>query len=276
LLDDAGRAKFTAKLCDCGGTTTEPSGCIVPNGGTPTLAAVQGTIDYLKAKQAQYPDSKTVIIFLTDGEPGFGFTPPGATVQQHLYSCDDLPTKGSSWPNGSNCVNDSTVCTSQDDEVQKVALVIKSAPSRSIYVAGVGDLTEQTLQTWGDASGNDPINLLQLTGAEAGAALMARLESIRSASSSCAFDLPVPTAGSSIVPNETNVNYTTGAGVQSMLSRTSDGTSSTCTQSETSWYFDKPLTPTKIQLCPGICNAIQSDPKGQFQVVYGCTTQGAG
>jgi len=120
LLDDVGRAKFTAKLCDCGGTTAEAAGCIIPSGGTPTLAAMQGTIAYAAAKQAQYPDSKTVIVFLTDGEPGFGFSYKGTV--NHLYSCDDLPPKGCA-TGSCGCVEDQT-CDSSDRaaaEVQKVS-----------------------------------------------------------------------------------------------------------------------------------------------------------
>jgi len=271
LLDDTGRAKFTAKLCDCSGTTAEAAGCIVPSGGTPTLAALQGTIDYAATKQAQYPDSKTVIVFLTDGEPGFGFTPPGGTVQQHLYSCDDLPTKGSSWPNGSNCVNDSTVCTTPDDEVQKVSLVIQKAPAGSIYVAGVGtDLSAQTLDTWATASGNDAINLLNMTGAEAGAALMARLESIRKSSIKCVFPMPTSTTGNSIAPDKTNVSYQPGTGKASFLFRTADGTISSCGSATNSWYFDDPKVPTTITLCPSTCDSLQSDPNGKIQLVFGC------
>lgn len=268
LLDDSGRKKFTDKLCDCGSGTTPASTCIQPNGGTPTLAAVQGTIDYAKAKQAQYPDSKTVIVFLTDGEPGFGFN--YNNTLNHLYSCDDLPTKGTTWPNGSNCLIDGSNCTTPEDEVQKVSLVIKSAPAGSIYVAGVGDLSAETLDTWGTASGNDPINLLNLSGPEAAATLMARLESIRKSSIKCDFPVPVPTSGDRIDPDKTNVSYQAGSGAASYLFRTTDGTASSCGTAKDSWYFDNPTTPSIIKLCPSTCDALQSDPNGKIQVVFGC------
>jgi len=229
-------------------------------------------MDYAAAVTEQYPNSKTVIVLLTDGEPGVGFSYEGQL--NHLYSCDDLPPINCS---GSDCgCVVSGGCTSSDAAVAEVSATIRSAPANSVYVVGVDDLSPQTLDEWANASGNSAINLLNMSGVDAAAALMSRLDAIRSASSSCAFDLPVPTAGSSILPNETNVNYISGAGVQSTLSRTSDGTSLSCAKSETSWYFDKPFAPTKIQLCPGTCNAIQSDPHGQIQVVYGCATQGAG
>lgn len=270
LLDDAGRKKFTDKLCDCGAGITPATGCIQPNGGTPTLAAVQGSIDYAAAKQAQYPDSKTVIVFLTDGEPGFGFNYNGTL--EHLYSCDDLPTKGSTWPNGSTCVDDDTTCTTPDSEVEKVAQVIKRAPAKSIYVAGVGDLSEQTLQAWGDASGNEPINLLNLTGTEAATTLRARLEAIRQSSISCEFDVPVPKDGSTINGKKTNVDYINGSNAVTNLYRTSDGTSGSCGAAANDWYFDNPNQPTKITLCTKTCAALQQDPKGSIQVVYGCDT----
>ena len=101
---------------------------------------------------------------------------------------------------------------------------------------------------------------------------MARLESIRQSSISCEFDVPVPTDGSTINGGKTNVEYVAGDASVTDLYRTSDGTSATCGTAVNSWYFDNPNQPKKITLCGNTCDALQKDPKGSIQVVFGCDT----
>ena len=264
LLDDTGRQNFQARLCDCANGVSSPSSCIVPSGGTPTRPALQGTISYAADIDQTYPNSKTIIVLITDGYPSFACQHSDGSFQA-CNSCDDL-TNG--------CLTDSGPCSTGDAEISKIATVIQSAPSRSIYVAGVGtDLDDSTLSGWAAASGNSAIDLRNLSGAEAASVLMTRLDSIRSSSTSCAFDLPLPPDETSINPDQTNVEYTTGAGVSSYWPRTSDGTASTCSNSVRGWYFDTPTVPKKILLCPSSCSAVQQDSKGQLRVVYGCSTQ---
>jgi hypothetical protein len=264
LLDDAGRQNFQARLCDCANGVSSPSSCIVPGGGTPTRPALQGTISYAADLNQTTPNGKTVIVLITDGLPSFACQNSAGTYQA-CNSCDDL-TNG--------CLTNSSLCSSQDAEISKIAAVIQSAPSRSIYIAGVGDnLSYTTLSVWAASSGNSALDLRDLSGAEATLTLMSKLDSIRSSSTSCTFDLPLPADETSINPDQTNVEYTTGAGAVSYLPRTSDGTASTCSNSVKGWYFDTPTAPKKILLCPSSCNAMQQDSKGLLRVVYGCSTQ---
>jgi len=103
---------------------------------------------------------------------------------------------------------------------------------------------------------------------------MARLESIRQSSISCDFDVPAPKDGSTTInPDKTNVDYIAGDTTTiTNLYRTSDGTSATCGTALNSWYFDNPASPKKITLCANTCDALQKDPKGSIQVVFGCDT----
>lgn len=269
LLDATGRQKFLDKLCDCGAGITPASTCIKQEGGTPTLPALQGTIDYAATVAAKYPQSKTVIVMLTDGEPGFGFVFNGS--QKGIVSCNDLPPKDCT--SGCGCI-DTDSCNTEDlaaAEVEKVRRAIEAAPANSIYVAGVGDISTATLDAWATASGNDAINLLDMTGPEAAATLRARLEAIRTSSISCEFTVPIPATGQ-IDSGKTNVSYTPGGGSAKYLNRTFDGTSASCGTAMDSWYFDNPDLPKTIKLCPETCKALQTDPKGEIQVVFGCTT----
>ncbi len=266
-LDDAGRQKFLAKLCDCAsGVSPSSSACLVPAGGTPTRPALQGTIGYAATVATTYPNSKTVIVFITDGEPSFACTNSAGSVQT-CNSCEDL-TNG--------CLSDPSQCLDQQTEIDGITAVIQVASAanpNSIYVTGVGsDLDDYTLSDWAAASGNDALDLRNLSGAGVAATLMAKLQSIRSLSISCAFDLPLPVSGTSINPNLVNVNYTAGDGTASYLPRTRDGSASGCSVSVNNWYFDNPTTPKKLQLCPSTCSALQQDSEGLLRVQYGCQT----
>ena len=262
LLDDAGRQKFQDRLCDCVDNQPATGTCILPAGGTPTRPALQGTIDYMGTVNKTYPDSKSVIVLITDGEPSFACqNSAGAT--QVCNSCEDL-TNG--------CLTDSTSCLDHDTEIQRISAVIQSAPAKSIYVVGVGtNLSDSTLSDWSDASGNLPVDLRSLDGPAAALKLMDTLQSIRSSSISCEFILPKTNITGTIDPDKTFVYYTPGSGAAVYLAKTADGTAATCSSSAKTWYFDNPKMPTKIDLCTTACDALQADSKGSLSVEYGCT-----
>jgi len=260
LLDDTGRQAFLKCLCDPTAATLA-STCITPAGGTPTRPALQGTIDYLTTVQQKYKDSKTVIVFLTDGEPLFGYQ-QGSDVNL-LYSCDDLTNGcplGPAGPTGTG------TCSTADGEVQKVADVIKTAPNKSIYLFGVGDLTTATMNTWADATGNPAVALQDLSPADAATKLKTALEGIRSTSLPCNIAIPPPTSGA-IDPGMVNVQYVDGTGKKVSL-----GKSVGCTSPQISWQFDDASNPKQIVLCPNACNQVQADPAGKVEVLFGCAT----
>jgi len=260
LLDNTGRQTFLKRLCD---PTVTPvaSTCITPGGGTPTRPALQGTIDYLTTVQQKYPGSKTVIVFLTDGEPLFGYQ-QGSDVNL-LYSCDDL-TNGC--PLGPAGASGTGTCATADGEVQKVADVIKTAKSGSIYLFGVGDLSDATMGIWATATGNPAVSLKNLSPSDAATTLKTALESIRSTHLDCNITIPPPSSGA-IDPSKVNVAYVNGSGTPTQL-----GKSVGCTSPQMSWQFDDPSNPKKIALCPNACDMVQQDPAGKVNVVFGCAT----
>jgi len=259
LLDDAGRQLFLARLCDP--SAASASTCIKTGGGTPTRPALQGTIDFLTTVQQRFPESKTVIVFLTDGEPIFGYQQSAAV--NALYSCDDLTNGCPLGPAGSAGTG---TCATADGEVQKVADVIKTAPKKSIYLFGVGDLTTSTMNTWADATGNPAVPLQNLAPADAAATLKTALEGIRSTSLPCNIAVPPPSGGGTPDPSAVNVDYYDGTGKVTHF-----GKSVGCASPQMSWQYD-PTDPTKISLCPNACGMVQQDPNGKVQIVFGCTT----
>ena len=267
-LNDAGRKKFQDRLCDCASGVTAASTCIVPAGGTPTRPALQGTIEYAATVATNNPGSKTVIVLITDGMPSFycGGSAPGGVCN----SCDDV-TNG--------CFANGTGCMDQPSEIDKITAVIQDESGtvgnnpKSIHIVGVGtDLNYSTaFDDWSNASGNDGIDLRNLTGSNAAGALLTSLQAIRSSSIQCSFKIPVPKDGSSIDPKATYVYYSSSATASGQyLIPTSDGTVNTCKTSENDFYFDNPNLPTTVTLCGTACNALQADSTGKIQVEYGC------
>jgi len=251
LLDDSGRQQFLSRLCDPANASA--STCIKPAGGTPTRPAIQGTIDYAASVRAQYPKDKTLIVFVTDGEPGFGYV-LGSTVIA-LSSCDDL---------SNGCTTDTVLCTSNNVEAQKIASVIQAAPSRSIYLIGVGDLSVTTMNLWAASSGNAATSVEGMTESQVNSTLTSALSSIRSSSRSCNLDIPLPSVGTAVDPSKLNVDYVEGSTVTHLVR------SDNCTSSSPSWHFDSPTGPTKIVICPNACTPAQQSAAGSFKVIVGC------
>lgn len=268
-LNAAGQQVFLSLLCPTTGPQT--SSCIVPAGGTPTRPALQGTINYAATIQAQFPDSKTVIVFLTDGEPGFGIqeTLDAGSKVYSFYSCDDLPP--------STCEATPNVyppCVSPDAEVAKVTAVIQSAPANSIYLVGVGDLTSGTMDAWASASGNPALALQNVTDpTQVASALQTALDAIRVSSIPCEFDIPASNNGQTVDKSKVNLSYVSGAGVTQDVGQTHDDTEATCNASTYGWYYDNSTAQTTMKLCQSTCDALQADPNGKIEIALGCATR---
>ena len=262
LLDDPGKQQFLSLLCD----PSFPPGpsCIVPSGGTPTRVALEGTLQYAASIRQQYPGGNTVVVLLTDGEPGFGYYNPSNSQVYGLYSCDDLTNGCTANPSVS------PPCTTIEGEVATVAAFIRSAPAKSVFLVGVGDLSASTMDQWASASGNPAIALQDMSASQAAAALSAALQSIRSLPSNCSVQLPMPSGGQAVNPAKVNMILNAN-GTSQTLGRTRDGTSATCNTTTLGWYFDNPSVPTQINLCPTTCNAVRQS-SGSVDVVYGCAT----
>lgn len=85
---------------------------------------------------------------------------------------------------------------------------------------------------------------------------------------SCDYAIPVPDGGM-IDPAKVNVQYTAGGGMPQPILNVP--TAAGCGQNG-GWYYDAPQNPTKITLCPTTCSAIQSNPGGKVDVLFGCET----
>jgi hypothetical protein len=140
--------------------------------GTPTLAALQGSVTYAQGLAAAQPDATVAIVLVTDGEPS---------------DCGDKIA----------------------DSANAVAAVAASIPT---FVIGVGSaLTglNAIAQSGGTGSAfilstGDPV--------ETQARFTDAINAIRTKSVSCNVQIPAPPAGELLDPTRVNVNYTLADG----------------------------------------------------------------
>ena len=153
-----------------------------PGGGTPTLPAEQGAVQYAQSVAATLkPGEKVAVVLVTDGDP-----------------------------------ND---CSSTSTNVAAAAATVAS--TIKTYVIGVGTEVAK-LDEIATGGGTAPhIQVNTTSAATTSADLRAAIGKIKAAQLSCDYTLPPPPAGKSIDVNAVNVNYTTG-GATSTLGYSAD------------------------------------------------------
>jgi hypothetical protein len=81
--------------------------------------------------------------------------------------------------------------------------------------------------------------------------------------------MPSSSNGQEIDPTKVNVEYTPGGGMPQTLGQVQD--EAHCTNG--GWYYDDPVAPTTITLCPETCQVIQADDQAKIRIVLGCATK---
>jgi hypothetical protein len=99
----------------------------------------------------------------------------------------------------------------------------------------------------------------------------AKMEEIRSKALGCEYLIPEQQGGQEFDPTKLNMTYTPGGGgLQQELPQAANEADCGATPG---WYYDDPVVPTKIFLCPGSCNTIQADTNGVVDLEFGCPTK---
>jgi hypothetical protein len=96
-------------------------------------------------------------------------------------------------------------------------------------------------------------------------ALNAALARILGQIVSCSFELPAPPAGETLNLSEINVIYSPGSGGADQLVGRDD--SPDCQEG---WQLD---ASNRVVLCPAICDAVQRDPQGTVELLFGCASE---
>ncbi len=209
-----------------------------PYGGTPTLPALEGAIQYAKQVWQRQPDSLSVVVLVTDGEPGFA-------VDTQIVS---------------GCLN---------NDIPHVAAAAQAAlagtPSIKTYVIGIGAALDK-LDMIAAAGGTGRAMMIAVSDpAQTKAQMQAAFSSIRSISVPCNLAIPAPPTGSTLDIGAVNVIYTGGGGEKII------GSNPGCAQG-VGWQYDLPKAPTRIELCPSTCAEVQGDTGGKLAVMFGCNT----
>ena len=204
-------------------------------GGTPTLAVIEGSIEYLSGLATSAPDVQHALVLVTDGYP---------------QGCDD-----------------------DEDDIDSVSAAIEGAAARfPTYVIGVknpagGPDTVTDLESLAEAGGTEPAIFIN-TGdsAQTTADLAAAIARIRERSISCDAPIPPTSGGNPFNPQKVNVSMQLG-GEASQL-----GYDQAC-EVGAAWRYDDAQAPTAIVLCPDTCAAVQQDVTVQLSVEFGCDTR---
>lgn len=89
---------------------------------------------------------------------------------------------------------------------------------------------------------------------------------------SCEYDIPEPPMGEVFDPAQVNVLYTPGGQMMGQPIYNVPGGAQDCGP-QGGWYYDDPMNPTKILICPASCDVLQADPMGKVDVEFGCETE---
>ncbi len=215
-----------------------------PAGGTPTLPALLGSLNYARSLELEDPDANTVVVMFTDGLPVFYIESEGGAVP------------GCTEPLENTVENTATIAAEGlADGIPTYVIGITDDPNglsavQQIAIAG-GTSTATVLTT------DDPA----ITTAE----IQAELANIRSYHRSCS--VPAPEVQSTVDWEAATVLATVD-GIENVLARSrgcADGLG---------WQYlysvDTPNTPSHIELCPDTCETIQGLPEAELSVDFGC------
>ena len=208
-------------------------------GQTPWQPALQGVLQYAQGWQKDHPERITVVLFVTDGFPtecNTGMNAIQTTVGEFYWGVQgDYNTVG--------------------------------MPGIRTFVLGVGSDFDSTnrynLDSVAFAGGT---NQATIAGDTAGVADFATtLENISDSKVDCDFGLPPAPTGSILDISKVQVIYEPFIGPpQEIPAATSAGN---CGSGNGGWYYDDPVNPTKVTLCPSSCANLGA---GRINVKFGC------
>lgn len=202
-------------------------------GGTPIYAALEGALSWSTNYKDSHPTEKTVVIFLTDGEP-----------------------------NG---------CEEDFDAISALAANALATSGVTTYAIGLAGSREDQMDQLAQAGGTTKGIFID-NSATAQQELLSALDAIRGMTLSCDFPTPTSTrAGESVDPTKVNVTYTPGTGGRATVFGQVP-TQVDC-RTDDAWYYDNPAAPARIFLCPSACDAVRRDDAAQLQILLGCTTE---
>jgi hypothetical protein len=201
-------------------------------GGTPIYAALDGALRWASAYQSAHP------------------YPAQQTVVVFV-------TDGE--PNG---------CEDDFDLISLLASDAYAATGVTTYTIGLTGSNEADMQQVAAAGNGD--SFFVNDGPMAAQDLVAALQAIQGSVLDCDFAIPVPTDGGMADPTRVNVQYTSMTGAQP-TAFTQVPSAADCGTTQ-SWYYDNPAAPSRIHLCPDVCDTVRANPTAGISIAIGCST----
>lgn len=161
---------------------------------------------------------------------------------------------------------DPNSCPSQQNAISEIAALIKTtfdASAIETYVIAISGASISNLDQLAAAGGTGQAydvtaNINQFA---------QKMSEIRATALSCEYIIPEPPANEPFELDKVVVKHVAGDGTPTEIPRSDD--EADCGQLP-GWYFDDPLLPQKIRLCPASCQSAQLDKQGRIDVFFGC------
>lgn len=96
------------------------------------------------------------------------------------------------------------------------------------------------------------------------------IDRIRATALACEYDIPPPPGGLVFDPGQVNVDYDAGEGLEVIGHATS--AEACATLSGDGWYYDRPVDPERIIMCPQTCTTFEQAQSASIEIRFGCTT----
>ena len=201
-------------------------------GGTPIYAALDGALRWASAYQIAHPFPQQQTVVV--------FVTDGA-------------------PNG---------CEEDFDIISELAADAYATTGVTTYTIGLTGSNENDMEQVAQAGNGD--SFFVDDGPMAAQDLVAALQAIQGSVLDCDFAIPTPTDGGMADPSQVNVQYTAMPGA-APVGFTQVPSAADCSTSQ-SWYYDNPAAPTRIHLCPNVCDTVRANPTAGISVAIGCAT----
>jgi hypothetical protein len=204
-----------------------------PSGRTPTRIALGGAYQYMAGYAAAHPFERSFVVLVTDGEPNDCSSTNSTSAD---YYGKILPPMALAAYRGYGIV---TFTIGLDNQGGEDLL-------RNIATQGGGQ--SFMVSATGTGTSTDFVNALN---------------AIRTQAAACDF---VIDQTNPIDPSNVTVSYAPhGTGTPQELARVAGAAS--C---GTGWYFDDPVVPTLVTLCPTTCATVRDDNAAKLSLSLGC------
>jgi hypothetical protein len=214
-----------------------------PTTNTPTAPALTGAINHAIEWKNKHADHAVVVVLVTDGQPNGCGTIGDVTNIAKMGVTATIPTYviGVTSP-GTTCDIDANPPNQQDLDTVAMA----GGTTAAMLVDLSKDVVQQFLMTMD----------------------MIRARSVPP----CQYTIPPPPVGEHLDPTKINVLYTPPMATMP-FTLTSVAGSTACDAAQGGWYYDDPVTPKTVSLCPASCAIVKNDVSGSIDIALGCKTK---